>query len=159
MAGACRQILGLCLAQTAKQNCLRPHNRHTDSIRTTSFKKFCKNNNINHKLASAHSPESNGLAEAAVKNMKSFVIQTAKEKQNLSTALAAWQNMARHDGISPSQLFCDRLPKQSLPMPIDPTPKSISNKGRGQFHATSIASRKAHTKDYEIFSLGTRVIV
>ena len=46
----------------------------------SAFKTFCENNNINHELASAHNPKSNGLAEAAVKNMKSLVISTAKEK-------------------------------------------------------------------------------
>ena len=53
---------------------------HIIDTLTAWFETFCKNNNINHELASAHSPESNRLAEAAVKNMKSLVIRTAEEK-------------------------------------------------------------------------------
>ena len=33
------------------------------------FGEFCETNSVQHKLASAHNPESNGLAEAAVKNL------------------------------------------------------------------------------------------
>ena len=101
---------------------------------------FCKDNSIQHQLASAHNPESNGLAEAAVKSLKAIVTRTNAEKANLEEAIAAWRNMARADGISPSQLFFNRLPRQKLPIHADPTPINIDNKSRGKTHAQYIAN-------------------
>ena len=66
------------------------------------FADFCKTNSIQHELASAHNAESNGQANAAVKNLKAIVTRTQAEKANLEEAVAAWRNMARADRISPS---------------------------------------------------------
>ena len=63
----------------------------------TEFQNFCKSYNCKHELASAHNPESNGLAEAAVKNLKSLDTRTHAAKENLPEAIAAWRNMARSD--------------------------------------------------------------
>lgn len=71
--------------------------------------------NIKHELASAHNPESNGLAEAAVESIKPFVINTAKEEQTLNRVLAAWRNMAILDGISPSKLFFYQATQENAP--------------------------------------------
>ena len=75
--------------------------------------------NCKHELASAHNPESNWLAEAAVKNMKSLVTRTHTAKENLTEAIAAWRNMARSDGKSPSQIFFGRRQKHALPLTLD----------------------------------------
>ena len=40
----------------------------------SEFAEYCKAKNISHKLSSPYNPKSNGLAEAAVKNLKSLVI-------------------------------------------------------------------------------------
>ena len=39
------------------------------------FVEYCAGNIIKHELASAYNPESNGLAEAAVKNMKFLILR------------------------------------------------------------------------------------
>jgi len=67
------------------------------------FETFCNKHKIYHELTSPYNPESNGLAEAAVKNMKSLVIRCAQNKEDLIAAVAAWRNMPREDGLSPSQ--------------------------------------------------------
>ena len=108
------------------------------------FAKFCKTNSIQHKLASAHNPESNGLAEAAVKNLKAIVTRTRAEKANLEEPIAAWRNMGRVDGISPSQLFFNRLPHQKLPIHADPTPINIKNRSRSKTHSQNVRI-KIHT--------------
>ena len=59
------------------------------------FAKYCTANSIKHKLASAYNPESNGLAEAAVKDMKSLISRCTRVKE---MAIAAWRNMAKDDG-------------------------------------------------------------
>ena len=69
------------------------------------FREYCVWNVIKHKLASAYSPESNGLAKTAVKNMKSLLSRCIWAKENIPMAIAVWQNMARDDGQLPSQLF------------------------------------------------------
>ena len=44
------------------------------------FADFCKANSIQHELASAHNPESNGLAEAAVKKPKSDCYKNSRRE-------------------------------------------------------------------------------
>ena len=121
------------------------------------FANFCKSNSIQHELASAHNPESNGLAEAAVNNLKAIVTRTHAEKANLEEAVAAWRNMARADGISPSQLFFNRLPRQKLPIHADPTPINIDNRPRSNTHVQSKANRNAHAHEMPSLPLGAQV--
>ena len=42
----------------------------------TEFSTFCSQHSIKHKLSSPYNPESNGLAEAAVKNFKSIITKS-----------------------------------------------------------------------------------
>ena len=53
------------------------------------FKAYCDKHYITHELSSPYNPESNGLAEAAVKNMKSLILPSADRKEQLSIAIAA----------------------------------------------------------------------
>ena len=57
------------------------------------FTNFCSSNGIKHELCSAYNPESNGLAEAGVKNMKSLVERCKERDENLEEAIAAWRNI------------------------------------------------------------------
>ena len=74
----------------------------------SEFSYFCKAHGITHELSSPYNPESNGLGEAAVKNMKSLVLHSKSTGENFHHALAAWRNMTRQDGTSPAQLFFGR---------------------------------------------------
>ena len=58
----------------------------------TEFKDFCLSHGITHKLSSHYNPESNGLAEAAVKNLKSIVTRCTEKGENIQHAIAAWRN-------------------------------------------------------------------
>ena len=80
------------------------------------FTQFCNKHSIKHELSSPYNPESNGLAEAAVKNIKAIITRCHKEGESIKLAIAAWRNMARTDGISPSQLFYGRRQRQLLPL-------------------------------------------
>ena len=125
MAHDGRQKLGLCMASRAQQDLYfqsdRPAQKlvhrilaklhsHTDSGPQfrSEVQDFCKSYNSKHELDGAHNPKSNGLVKAAVKNMKSLVTRTHDAKENLVEAVAAWRNMARSDGKSPSQIFFGR---------------------------------------------------
>ena len=82
----------------------------------SEFKEFCAAHGIQHELSSLYNPESNGLAEAAVKNLKSIVLRCTEKGENIQHALAAWQNMSRQDGISPAQFFFGRRQRFGLPL-------------------------------------------
>ena len=84
----------------------------------SEFKEFCKKLNIEHELSSPYNPRSNGLAEAAVKNMKGLLKKCSYDKQDFKEALLEWRNVPRADGVSPAQLFLGRRQKTSLPQPI-----------------------------------------
>ena len=59
----------------------------------TEFKQFCNKHGIQHELSSPYNPESNGLAEAAVKNLKSLVLRSQANKEDLQRAIATWRNI------------------------------------------------------------------
>ena len=99
----------------------------------TEFSTFCQDNGIKHELSSPYNPESSGLAEAAVKNIKTLIIRCHKLEENLQLAIAAWRNMARADGVSPSQLFFGRRQRQQLPLTAEQT----------KAHESSTAGRDA----------------
>ena len=69
-----------------------------------------------HKLSSPYNPESNGLAEAAVKNLKSIVLRCTEKGENIQHAIAVWRNTSRQDGSSPAQLFFGRRQRLGLPL-------------------------------------------
>ena len=54
---------------------------------------------------SPYNPASNGLAEAAVKNVKFLLKKCLAAKESFSHVLLHWRNVPRSDGISPSQAF------------------------------------------------------
>ena len=69
-----------------------------------------------HELSSPYNPESNGLAEAAVKSLKGIVLRCTERGENIHQAIAAWRNTARQDGSSPAQLFFGRRQRLGLPL-------------------------------------------
>ena len=80
----------------------------------SEFKEFCAAHGIQHELSSPYNPESNGLAEAAVKNLKDIVLRCTEKGENIQHAIAAWQNTSRQDGSSPAQLFFGRRQRLGL---------------------------------------------
>ena len=82
------------------------------------FQDWCKSMGIHHELASPYNPESNGLAEAAVKNTKHLLLKCIEEEEDFEVALAIWRSTPKADGPSPAALFRHReirLPAQDLP--------------------------------------------
>ena len=106
-----------------------------------------------------YNPESNGLAEAAVKNMKALVERCYARKENLEEAIAAWRNMARADGTSPAELFFGRRQRQKLPMlPI--TQKSNQDvSARDATHASQTDQRNKNTANFKQLHVGEKVLI
>ena len=123
----------------------------------TEFSQYCKDNNIKHELASPYNPESNGLAEAAVKNLKAIIIRCNEKGEDTKLAIAAWRNMARTDGQSPSQLFFGRRQKQQLPMISAHSRRGNRDlSGRDKTAAAAEKHRNAHTHDLGELQPGTK---
>ena len=76
---------------------------------------FCSSNNIKHELSSAYNPRSNGLAEAAVKNVKQLLEKCTMQGECFESALYSWRNMPRGESKSPVELLFGRKQRTALP--------------------------------------------
>jgi hypothetical protein len=125
----------------------------------SDFRTFCDRNRIKHELASAYNPESNGLAEAAVKNVKSLLKKCNDTGEDFDAALSAFRMVPRANGYSPAELFFGRRPKGVLPalqaqFPISPAP------GSEQKHSDLIKiHRKSPKRLYGLFQVGDQVLL
>ncbi len=80
----------------------------TPQFRGEAFKAYCKDNGILHETSSPYNPESNGLAEAAVKNVKKLLIKCIKEGTDFQAASAEFRNCPRADSCSPVHIMFRR---------------------------------------------------
>ena len=51
----------------------------------SEFKEFCTEHGITHELSSPYNPESNGLAEVAVKSLKGIVLRCTEREAKIFT--------------------------------------------------------------------------
>ena len=79
------------------------------------FASFCRGQGITHELSSAYNPQSNGLAESAVKNVKAIISKCLQEGTCFRQALHEFHDCPRADGFSPNQLFFGRRSRGALP--------------------------------------------
>ena len=89
-----------------------------------------------HELSAPYNPNSNGLAESAVKNVKFLLAKCADTDEDPHRALYEWRNIPRTDGYSPAQLLFGRQQYTYVPtLPI-----------HHQFYNVSDASAAKDTK-------------
>jgi hypothetical protein len=81
----------------------------------TAFDEFCNKHDVIHELTSPYNPQSNGLAESAVKQVKHLLIKSQGHMAKFLIALAEWRNIPRADGFSPAQMFLGRRQRGLLP--------------------------------------------
>jgi len=91
----------------------------------SEFESFCRNNHIVHELSSPYHPQSNGLAEAAVKNVKAL-LNKSTTASGFAEAIQAFRNTPRTSvpGCdTPASLFFGRHQRQpKLPrLPVEST--------------------------------------
>ena len=84
-------------------------------FRSEEFVEWCKKNYIVHETSSAYYPESNGLAEAGVKQMKKLIAAENNDRTDLQSLVLLYRNSPSTSGYSPAQLFFGRSLKTSLP--------------------------------------------
>ena len=79
------------------------------------FSTFCSSKNIKHETSSPYNPQSNGLAESAVKSIKHLLLKCSETKQDFGEAIHAWRNVPRADGYSPAMLLFGKRQYTKLP--------------------------------------------
>jgi hypothetical protein len=125
------------------------------------FGQFCDKWSIEHETSSPYNPQSNGLAEAAVKNVKRLIKKTSTEDEFFHS-LFAFRNVPRADGFSPAQLFFGRRQRGVLPMlesSLGATDKEAATSARRSVREASAASHDEHSRLLPAFHVGQRVAV
>ena len=126
------------------------------------FKDYCAQHDIEHETSSPYNPQSNGHAEAAVRDIKHLYLKCKSAKENFPRALSAFNNTPREDGFSPTDLLFRRrlrtaLPHHSLiPADVD-AHAAITNRVSRNDEKT--AQQHAKTKDLPPLAVGTSVVV
>ena len=131
----------------------------------SEFGEFCHKFAITHELSSPHNPESNGLAESAVKNVKNLVIKCKAAKEDFALALLEWRNTPRSNGVSPAVLFLGRRQKSTLPglesvyrpIPTDQIQKMASQKE--QSASAGEQGNDARSRALPALKVGDRVLI
>ena len=80
----------------------------------SEFGQFCVKWDIVHEISSPHNPQSNGLAEAGVKNAKHLLMKCASARE-FAYRMLEWRNTPRACSPSPASLFFGRQLKGFLP--------------------------------------------
>lgn len=83
--------------------------------KSSMFQKFTSAWGIQHTTSSPHYPQSNGLAEAAVKVTKTIIKKQITSNQDIKEGLLIIRNTPLHCGYSPAQLLMGRKLRDNLP--------------------------------------------
>lgn len=127
----------------------------------SEFTLFCRTHNIVHETSSPHFSQSNGLSEAAVKQMK-FLMKKVKENTQLfAEAKLEWVNTPNESNKSPAQMFFGRKQRTKLPHLPEATKLDPSNAIQGAQKRKSNMTKwslikKPHLSELEV---GQRCIV
>ena len=76
---------------------------------------FLEKRNIRCSPASPYYPQSNGVSEACVKNVKLLLAKYQQNWEEFNTALLQWRDTPNDSGMTPSQMFLGRRIRSSLP--------------------------------------------
>ena len=82
----------------------------------SEFDSFCQEKGIIHEKSSPHYPQSNGLAEAGVKQMKHLLLKCDTNWSQFKMAMFHWRNITNESGASPALMFFGRRQRTLLPM-------------------------------------------
>ena len=124
------------------------------------FKSFCKSLNINQETSSSYYPQSNGLAESAVKSMRYLLKRCQGCYKTFKKALLVWRNTPKEYGYSPAQLFfgyAQNYGQNSLGSPfIDRTEAS---KAREHAKSTHNAQYNKGSLELSTLEIGDKVLL
>lgn len=136
--------------------------------RSQEFREFCSEFEIEHKVSSAHYPQSNGHAEACVKAMKDMVKKHWKttgglDQNAFDKAILEWRNTPREDGLSPAQWLYGRQLRTMIPV-VPSSLKYLDNHhfvraelNRAQQHQDQKEKYDENSKNLMPLMIGTKV--
>ena len=130
------------------------------------FREFLEKYGIVHELASAYNPESNGLAESAVKQVKTLLKKCHDEGSSFDEALLVWRSTPKANGPSPATLFRHRdlrlpgLPQAEASLRFKTTSQmqQYASQRQKQLDATlDRVDKRGRDCPDELLEVGTRV--
>ena len=108
----------------------------------TEFQQFCTENFILHENSSPYNPQSNGLSESAVKQMKFLLKKTNEKFSVFSSSLLEFRNTPNVSGKSPAQMFFGRRLRGKLPHLPGSNNLDIANAKAGADHRKELMEQR-----------------
>ena len=126
------------------------------------FDNFCASKNITHELTFPYNPQSNGLAENAVKQTKHLLIKSLENNENFQEALSFYRNLPNQSGYSPAELLFGR--RQKLPIPTlsehhDPINIKVATANQDLLRERAKNNYNKHARSQTPLSTGDKVPV
>ena len=128
----------------------------------SEFDNFCASKNITHELTSPYNPQSNGLAENAVKQAKHLLIKSLDNNENFQEALSFYRNVPNQSGYSPAQLLFGRRQKLLIPTLSehhDPINMKMATANRDLLRERAKNNYNKHARSQTPLSTGDKVLV
>ena len=126
------------------------------------FQSFATEWDFRHTTSSPYYPQSNGLAENAVKIVKNLIRKSQQSGQDVYRALQIYRSTPLECGKSPAELLYSRRLRSNLPMMdnlLDPQhvdPQTVRERKEGQ-KAKQKRHYDQHARDLPEFSVGDHV--
>ena len=129
----------------------------------TEFAQYCEEHFMHHDISSAYHSQSNGLAEAGVRNVKHLIKKCSGFNQDFLTALQSFRNSVRpQDGFSPNEMFLGRRIRDALPcLPtsLDPVDQPSAMQARQAAVAKYKHAYDKHAHPLSHLAIGSYVLV
>ena len=127
----------------------------------SEFGEFCKEHNILHENSSPYYPQSNGLSEAAVKQMKYLLEKINEDQSEFSSRLLEFRNTPNVSGKSPAQMFFGRRLRGRLPHLPGANDLDIANAKAGADNRKHLMEKleTKHGTPLKQLEIGQRVLI
>ena len=137
----------------------------TDNGRNFTAKQtgdFLEERKIQRSLSSPYYPQSNGLSEACVKNVKALLAKCNEDWDAFNTALLQWRDTPNDSGMSPSKMFLGRRVRSTLPTLPDAfvlKPMEAQKGGDTKKEKRKAGYAKLPAKTYPDLAINQRVVI
>ena len=126
------------------------------------FAEFCQRYSITHEVSSPYNPQSNGHAEAAVKNAKYLLEKHNGYSRQFEEGLLEWRNTPRSDGFSPAQMLFGYRQRTQLPALASAYQSIDQSKAQSTRRKTASGAKQCADKSatpLDKLQVGTKVLI